>query len=128
MQFVLYGVFALVVLGVLGALGALLVGEWVARRSAVDAALADPAVQTYDYVVPEGQDPAVLLAALHHHGLEAAGDLRGSRQLVHIADQSGVEDIRERARAVIESVTSTTFDDPLQFDPRPVRFEDEREG
>lgn len=126
MQFVLFGIFALVVLAVLAFLGSLLVGEWVSRRSTVEQALADPGVQTFDYEVPEGQDPAVLLAALHHHGLEAAGDTSGARQLVHIASHTGVEDIRERARTVIESVTETTFDDPMQFDPKPVRFEDER--
>ena len=99
--------------------------RWAAARSEVDAHLAEPAVESLDYVVPEGQDPAVVVAALRENGVEAAPDI-GAKQLVHVAcaPTNGAE--RERVRAIIASIHTSAIDAGVPFDAGAVRFEDER--
>lgn len=99
--------------------------RWAAARSEVDAHLAEPAVKTLDYVVPEGQDPAVVVAALQKNGLEVAPDI-GARQLVHVACASDREAERERVRSIIQSIETSALEDGVPVDAVVVRFEDER--
>ena len=96
--------------------------RWAAARSQVDHDLARPGVETLDYVVPEGQDPAVVVAALQENGLEAAPDI-GAKQRVHVAAR-GHE--REHVRSIIESVETSAIQDGAPVPPVVVRFEDER--
>jgi hypothetical protein len=98
---------------------------WAAARSEVDAHLSEPAVETLDYVVPEGQDPAVVLAALHQNGVEAAPD-SGAKQLVHVACAPTNDGERERVRSIIEAINTSAIDAGVPFDAGAVRFEDER--
>ncbi len=79
----------------------LLVVPWMKRQRQAVEEMSDPAVPTLDYEVPEGQDPAAVVTALHHDGLTAVGELRNGRRLVliELTDASG--DIRPRARSAI---------------------------
>jgi hypothetical protein len=80
--------------------------------------------QHLDYVVPAGQDPAVVLAALAAEGYDATTD-PGQANLVHTRCPSGPERERARVRATIQSVHTTAIDAGAPFDPGPVRFQDE---
>jgi hypothetical protein len=99
--------------------------RWAAARTEVDAHLGEPVVETLDYVVPEGQDPAVVVAALHENGVEAAPDI-GAKQLVHVACAPTDNGERERVRSIIETVKTSGIDAGAPFDAGAVRFEDER--
>ncbi|MDQ4054699.1 MAG: hypothetical protein M3237_18670 [Actinomycetota bacterium] len=116
-------IFAVVLLVLIAAL-VLLVYPWVnSRRSEVER-LADPSVEKLEYEVPEGQDPAAVVKALKHDGLDAIAELRHGRQLVLINATEGVERVRPRARAVIAQRALLN----TQGDPAPeheVRFLDE---
>jgi hypothetical protein len=81
--------------------------NWVARQSRTEARLLSPETHTVGYVVPEGQDPAVLMAALTSAGFEAIVDTSGRAERVLIACDDGD---RTRVRAVLEDVHRTGFD------------------
>jgi hypothetical protein len=102
---------------------AVLVHRWMSEhtRRAVD--LAEPDTSTLDYVVPEGQDPAVLLGALVRDGFEASPDPAESHVL-HISCPAGPDRDRARARACLEAASSTALDHGAPVE-RPVRFRDE---
>ena len=87
--------------------------------------MADPATETLDYVVPGGQDPAVVRAALSKEGYEAVQDPRGGDQLLHIECRADRDRERAKVRAVIESVGTTAIDAGVPLDAPPVRFADE---
>lgn len=76
------------------------------------------------YEVPEGQDPATIVAALRHDGLEATEVMRQGRQRVVISGPPELDDLRPRARAVIAEKADLN----LEGDPsanRTVTFVDE---
>lgn len=73
------------------------------------------------YDVPRGQDPAVVLVALEHAGVEAWPDPHRPGRAIVIPCE-GHRDVRDRARAAIEGARSTSLDGPPTLDPRPVRF------
>lgn len=83
-------------------------------------------VDTLDYVVPEGQDPAVVVAALSVNGFDAAAWSESGRQLVHINCGPDDADAREQAREVIAGIGTTSLDAGVPIDNTPVRFDDER--
>lgn len=81
--------------------------NWVARQAGTEARLLSPETHTVGYVVPEGQDPAVLMAAISSAGFEAIVDTAGRAERVLIACDDGD---RGRVRAVLEDVHRTGFD------------------
>ncbi len=85
----------------------------------------DPATETLDYVVPEGQDPAVVRAALSKEGYESALDPQSGDQLLHIDCRSGRDRERAKVRAVIESVGTTAIDAGVPIERPLVKFTDE---
>jgi hypothetical protein len=85
----------------------------------------DPATETLDYVVPEGQDPAVIRAALSKEGYDANLDPRSGDQLLHIEYRGGGDRDRARVRAIIESVDTSAIDAGVPVEWAPVRFADE---
>jgi hypothetical protein len=95
-----------------------------AKRERVDEELHDARTPTLEYAVPTGQDPAVILAALHREGYTATVDPNAAHQIVMVKCPEGLEAQRERVRSAIESANVTTADDgiPLRVD---VRFRDE---
>lgn len=94
------------------------------RHEQVDKELHSDRVATLEYEVPLGQDPTVVLAALHRAGYEATSDATHPRQTVLVACPGGIEGERERVRSVIESADVTTPDDGAPV-PVVVRFLDE---
>lgn len=105
---------------------ALLIGaglrEWLAEESRVESHLADPAVHTVAYAIPDGLDPAVLKIALGRAGFACAVTRVGDRECVRIecADSD-----RAAVRSVLESVHPTAFDGS-ELPSDHVVFEDER--
>jgi hypothetical protein len=97
--------------------------RWAAARQPVADELAGPATPTIDYLVPEGQDSAVVLAALVAEGFTATPDPAESH-LLHVSASGELD--RERVRSVIASVRTTALDSGVPFEPGEVRFADER--
>jgi hypothetical protein len=100
------------------------VREETAKRAHVDRVLASEQTPTLEYSVPTGQDPAVILAALHGEGYTATVDPNHTQQLVLIACPGGLDRERARVRSIIAAADVTTIDDggPVDVD---VRFRDE---
>ncbi|HWM74010.1 MAG TPA: hypothetical protein VNQ53_09725, partial [Nocardioides sp.] len=83
-----------------------------------------PGKESLVYEVPEGQDPATVVAALRNNGLEAAEVMREGRQRVVISEASAGEDLRSRAREIIAKEADLNLEgDPSA--PRKVTFADE---
>jgi hypothetical protein len=122
MSSVLVPVIAVVVVVVIALVVA---GRWAARRQRTDDALAAPSTATIDYLVPDVQDPAVVVAALHAEGFTATTD-PGQTRLVHVSCPAGPDRDRAHIRSVIASVQSTVIDAGAPFDPEEVRFADEQ--
>jgi hypothetical protein len=93
---------SLLVFSVLAIPLALILGarRWSLAEARVDARLHSPAVPTVAYVVPEGQDPALVRVALTHAGFATVLDRSGDQQLLVECDNGH----RERARHVIEGL------------------------
>lgn len=119
-------VFGLVV-AVLACAGILVMVPWLRAEMAREDELASRDRDVLAYEVPEGQDPAAILAALSLAGLTAAPVLRQGRRLVLI-DERGRRDsaVRSRARSVIARAPLNTLGDPAPV--HAVRFLDEPEG
>ena len=75
------------------------------------------------YVVPEGQDPAAILAALTHHGYRARLSDAERLRVVCVTCPHGKDLDRDDVRAVIAGV-GTTLEDTVPF-PHDVHFLDE---
>ena len=84
------------------------------------------ASETLEYVMPPGQDPAVLAAALKKEGYTAVGEtLTGAAPTVLVDVPRGRDSERAHVRAVIKNLRTTGFEGaPLEVDE--VTFEDER--
>jgi len=112
----------ILVLGVLLLLFVVL--PWMRTESRHRSKLVSPETETLEYRVPEGQDPAAVVAALRKDGLDAMTVSRAGDQLVLIGAEGGVQRIRGRARAVIAHESDLN----IEGDPAPevdVRFTDE---
>lgn len=109
---------------VLAAAALYVLRQHVRERQRVDEVLEDPRTPTLEYVVPTGQDPAVILAALHRAGYTATVDPNGAHQVVMVGCPGGVDQERAQVRAAIESADVTAPDDGAPLDAT-VRFRDE---
>lgn len=76
-----------------------------------------------EYVVPTGQDPAVLVTALHAEGYETTVHTEPTHQHLLIRCPAGVDRDRAHVRAIIAD-QGTSMDDPAQLGGR-VLFTDE---
>lgn len=87
-----------------------------------EARVHQPGTYTLSYAVPEGQDPAVLMAALARAGYTSVPDTEGGaeRLLIECPSQA-----RAQVRSIIEHVGSAGFDGP-EMHVGHVSFEDER--
>jgi hypothetical protein len=116
-------IFAVVLLALI-ALSVLVFVPWFkSQREHVDR-LSSSDVETLEYEVPEGQDPAVVVDALKRDGLDAVGQFRHGRQLVLIDATGGADRVRPRARAVIAHQAPLNPEDDVSPDVQ-VRFLDE---
>jgi hypothetical protein len=122
MAFWMVGLVALVAIG---ALVLWILREQSLNRERVEAELHLPDTPTLEYVVPTGEDPVVVLAALERAGYTAGVDSHGAQQVVLIKVPDGVERSRAKVRAVIEyaGAPAPTTDWRTHSD---VRFRDER--
>lgn len=92
-------------------------------RKAADMADAGETVQ---YVVPEGQDPAAVIAALQNHGYDARRDPDYTHTaMVVVQCPEGVEHDRPRIRTVLEQAIPLNMDGDRDPALDPVRFADE---
>lgn len=120
----------MIVMGML-AVGLLVVGVLVMlalRRVTLDEArsenrLREPGTHKLAYVVPNGQDPAILMAALARGGFKSVSDMEGGveRLLVACPDEHD----RAKVRSIIEHVDRAGFAGP-EMHVGHVSFEDER--
>lgn len=93
-------------------------------RERVEADLHSSATPTLEYVVPTGEDPVHVLAALERAGYTACVDSHGAHQVVLVKCPEGVDQSRAKVRAVMENAGAST----VSVDARPhpaVRFRDE---
>lgn len=97
---------------------------WARSQNARSRRITGPETETLEYVVPPGQDPAAVVAALAGEGFEAVTTTVHGQETVHIASPTGRDRIRAQARAVIAHESGRN----LEGDPMPgreVRFSDE---
>jgi hypothetical protein len=94
------------------------------NRERVEAELHDPGTPKLEYVVPTGEDPTIVLAALERAGYTAGVDSRGAHQVVLVACPDGLDRHRAQVRSIIAGADVTTLEDggPVDVD---VRFRDE---
>ena len=118
-----FGILSIAVLAVLVWVALYLVVPW-ARGEARQRRELVEADESLIYEVPEGQDPAAVVAALRHDGLDATEVIRHGRQRVVISGPSDREDLRPRARAVIAEKATWNLEGDPAGDHR-VRFVDE---
>lgn len=100
------------------------VRQQVAERERVSRDLHDERMPTLEYLVPTGQDPAVILTALERAGYTATVDPHHAQQLMLIACRGGLEHDRETVRSAIESASVTAPQDGIPV-AAEVRFRDE---
>jgi hypothetical protein len=119
-----FGLILIAALVVIVLLGVFVVVPFVRGESRRRDRLTDPGQRSLVYEVPEGQDPAAIVAALRQDGLEATEVMRQGRQRVVISGPEGTENIRSRAREVIARGADLNLEgDPAT--PRKVTFADE---
>ena len=87
-------------------------------------AINEPHAPTLDYHVPEGQDPAAVMAALSHEGYDAALDPHDT-QLLRVHCPAGPDRDRARVRSVIEQVPATGIDGNVPLETHRIHFADE---
>jgi hypothetical protein len=86
----------------------------------------EPHIENLRYLVPLGQDAAVLIAALKKDGYVAVGDLAEGREYIEVACPAGRDRERARVRAIIADTHRTSLEiGRNEFDPGRVVFEDE---
>jgi hypothetical protein len=124
----MYYVFAFVALVVVLGLAMAYFGRrgagFVRRHNEVHEELRSDRTPTLEYVVPTGQDPTVVLAALDRAGFTATSDPTHPHQRVLIECPEGVDAQRGEVRSVIESASVTTPEDGVPVQAH-VRFSDE---
>lgn len=96
--------------------------NWGRNDARTEARLRSPDTHTVAYVVPDGQDPAILMAALAGAGFTAVVDTSGRSERVLVACD---EAERDRVRSILEHVHRTSFDG-AEMDVAHVAFDDER--
>ncbi|HSV41177.1 MAG TPA: hypothetical protein VLI04_20615 [Nocardioidaceae bacterium] len=89
-----------------------------------DAELHTPAAETLCYAIPNGQDPVVVMTALHHAGYPAVSDPVDGDQRLLIGCPGGRKSERAGVRAVIEHAHTTGIEG-ADLRVEHVRFEDE---
>ncbi len=118
--------FGLILIGlfvVAALVGIYVVAPWMRSEERRRERITDPGLESLVYEVPEGRDPATIVAALRSDGLDAVEVLHHGRQRVVISAPSGREQLRPRARAVIAHEADLNFEgDPAEED---VTFADE---
>jgi hypothetical protein len=114
-------VMVLVGLVVVGVAIMLALRTWVLEESRTEARLHRPGAHTLSYVVPNGQDPAVLMAAVRNAGLTSVVDTTGGTERILVECE---EEDRARVRSALEHAAVPGYDGHTTV--AHVAFEDER--
>jgi hypothetical protein len=114
------GAVVLVLFGIVLVVFARGVTRWAEGETAKEAQLHAPDAHLVSYVVPDGEDPALVMAALTHAGFTSVEDTTGRRERVLVECE---EEDRDRVRNVIEHVRHRRYDGAAVVDR--VTFEDE---
>ena len=96
--------------------------SWGRDEAATEARLHSPGTHTVAYVVPDGQDPAVLMAALTHAGFVSVTDITGGTERLLVECE---ESDRGHVRSILEQVERRRIDGS-RLPAGHVSFEDER--
>ena len=80
-------------------------------------------LRTLTYLIPTGQDPAELVAALHQAGFTAVADLQHGYEVLEVVYHD--ERDRARVREVLTHAHRSGFDSP-EIPVGAISFEDER--
>ena len=117
------GIMFVVAIVLVALLSIFVIIPWTRAQNAKRAEVLGGSGEKLVYEVPEGQDPARVRAAHTAVGLAAAEPPAGGRRAVVIACPSDKDEVRPRARAVIEHQADLN----LEGDPsrQEVRFADE---
>lgn len=107
---------------VLGVVIALALRSWTLDEAKTEKRLRSPDVHTVSYVVPEGQDVAVLMAAVRHAGFESITKTDGGTERLLVACD---EQDRAKVRSILEHVHRVGFDGSEMYVDH-VSFDDER--
>jgi hypothetical protein len=94
------------------------------HREQVEAELHDPATPKLEYVVPTGEDPIIVVAALERAGFTVGVDSRGTHQVVLVKCPDGRDVSRAAVRSVIATAGTTTPRREVRTRP-DVQFRDE---
>lgn len=85
-------------------------------------------VESLRFRVPEGADPAVIIATLRKNGFDATSDIgRAGHQDVVIACPQGKERARPQVRSILAGESGINFEGD-QSGPPPIEFVDEQHG
>jgi hypothetical protein len=96
----------------------------VAKLAEEQASPADPRIQTLRYRVPDGQDPAVLIAALEPEGYTADLEVLDAARFLVIACPAGRDRERARVRHILAEHEVASLEGPPISPGKPI-FEDE---
>ena len=77
-------------------------------RERVEAELHDANTPTLEYVLPTGEDPVVVVAALERAGYTVGVDSNGAHQVVLVRCPEGLDRCRPEVRAIIETAGAPT--------------------
>jgi len=94
--------------------------RWGLERAETESRLHSPQAHIVSYLVPEGQDPAVVRAALGHAGFVTMMERGGDQRLVVECDAAD----RDRVREIIQHAERSGFDGE-DMHLGHVRFEDD---
>jgi hypothetical protein len=97
--------------------------RWVIDAGATEVRLQDPETHKLSYLVPDGQDPAALMAALAHTHFTTAVDTHGGIERLLVACE---ESDRAQVRQVLSEASSAGAGQTQMTGV--VRFEDEPES
>jgi hypothetical protein len=97
--------------------------RWVLDEGATEARMLEPETHALSYLVPNGQDPAALMAALAHANFTTSTDTHGGTERLLVACE---EADRAQVRHVLEEANSAGSGGTRM--PDHVRFEDEPEN
>ncbi|HET7735054.1 MAG TPA: hypothetical protein VFK52_03705 [Nocardioidaceae bacterium] len=117
----------MLVVGVLvvGGVVALGLRSWLSEEGQVADEIRSHESTDLVYLVPAGEDPAVLIAALHHAGYPSTTDSRDGHSRLLVDCPGGREHDRDEVRGVIEHAHLAGPDGVAFSGAGSVRFEDE---
>lgn len=101
----------------------LAVGRWMRNESKTDARLHAPGAHTVAYVVPNGQEPALLMSALARAGFAVVAESLGGEEVLLIECE---ESDRATVRRVIETVLQAQAADHPEARFEQVRFRNDK--